>query len=245
MKKLIIGAVFLLNSCTLFETQPLSHLELAKTYIFDLNDPVRGKQHIDLAIQKEVSIEARNLLARMILKSNFKDRMKAEYLVAPYIDINRDAALIYGLIHYPDNDGESFNGFLKSAQMGHPTGMIYTAGHYHHILRENKIAIEWAFKAVKMGCGNARSYTVLLETEPEDRQIQNDLFHPIVAEFNNAFSQIVMAREARYWHLAEEEQYWRRRAQLTFEDYRIKDNLSVLDLNKDCREDYGEDIFDD
>jgi TPR repeat protein len=244
MKKLIIGAVFLLNSCTLFEAQPLSNLELAKTYIFDLNNPILGKKQLDLAVQKENSIEARNLLARMFMKSNWKDRIKAEYLVAPYIDINRDSALIYGLIHYPDNDEESFKGFLKSAKMGHPTGMIYTAGHFHHILRENESAIEWAFKAIKNGCGNGGSYVYLMDIDTLDKQDLNRSFYSISAEYDNAFAQTVMAEEAKLIGLIDEELYWRKRAKLTFEEYRIKDSLSVFDLDKDCRQDFGHDSLD-
>ncbi|WP_135079844.1 hypothetical protein [Terasakiella sp. SH-1] len=232
--------IILLAGCSLHSQQPVPYQGIPETYWSDFAD----KSRIQAALEQQTSEETHVLLARIYLKDNYDNRAKILPLITPYVTHNADAAMMYGLVYYSNNDEEAFYGFLHAARQGHPTGMLYLASHYHHILNRNRTAVYWAFKAVEKGCGIARNYHWILDMESEDKQELNDTLYPYMAEFDNMFSQIVMMGKANSTQQPHEHAYWKRRIQVSQEKERQAASGYFYDLHKECRERFSQDLYD-
>jgi len=243
MKTILVLGVLLLGACSFAPKTPISLVEIAKINLIDLNNPEAAKKNLRKAIETEDSIEARTLLAQILLHEDFANRTKLLPLVEPYIEQNAEAALIYGLIHYPNNDDASFQDFKIAAQMGHPVAMLYTASHYHHILDEDSPAVEWAMKAVDHGCANADDYVYLMDLSSLEKQEMMENFRVHLADYDNGLSQVSMMASGKIDGQMDEFHYWKRRALQTKERHEQRARLGFYDLNKECQSPFTQETF--
>lgn len=245
MKPALLVLVLLLSACSSPSSKGLSDIEIARFFLEEVNDVDSGLHALDKAMKTHPA-EASVLKAQIILKSDYENRHTALPLVAPYVETNAEAALIYGLINYrdrPEYYDKEYYGFLKGAQLGHPTAMHYLAGHYHHIRRNDETAIKWALKSMAMGCAQVDSYIYIMDLPSWEIYEELDNFKHFATQFNNPMSRTYMMVNMAFFDLKEEFDYWKRQTLWSKEDHAFRKETILYDLYKDCYDSFVQDYY--